>query len=304
MDDPDTMEADRADVLARPFVQVLDPSMPSPVLLAVPHAGRAYPSDLIANMRDADFATIRLEDRLVDLIARQIARSTGAGLIVARAPRAMIDLNRSVEDMDWTMVAEGRPEGVTHSAANRRARGGLGLVPRRLNGLGEIWRSRLSCAEVSRRVKQVHEPYHRALRDTLDRIRSRWGAALLIDLHSMPPLRIRSQREGPAHFVVGDRFGASCDGMLSAGALRYFARNDCRVAHNRPYAGGYVLDRHGVPSIGIHAMQIEICRSLYLEDDQRSPNRHVDALANLLSGMVRELSVEVTPQSRWTQAAE
>ncbi len=116
---------------------------PIPVLVAVPHAGRHYPRGLVDRMRDPATAGLRLEDRYVDLVGERVAEQTGAALIVAHAPRAMIDLNRAPEDMDWDMVAEGRPAGQI-LRAGRRARGGLGLVPRRLPGMGEIWNGRLN----------------------------------------------------------------------------------------------------------------------------------------------------------------
>ncbi|WBY16018.1 N-formylglutamate amidohydrolase [Erythrobacteraceae bacterium WH01K] len=289
---------------AAPFTLTMRQEIASPVLIAVPHAGRRYSPDLLSAMRDPDFSAIRLEDRLVDVLGREVAAQTGASLLVAHAPRAMVDLNRAVDDMDWSMVAEGRPAGAANSAANRRARGGLGLVPRRLNGLGEIWKSRLPMAEVRRRISEIHEPYHAALKTALDRIRSKWGTALLIDLHSMPPLRARHPGDRPAQFVVGDRFGASCDGMLSAAAMRYFGQAQWRAGHNRPYAGGYVLDRHGSPKVGVHAMQIEVCRSLYLEQDHSAPNGRVPEIAGVLAGLVRTLSDDLKPDRYWPQAAE
>lgn len=266
-----------------------------PVLLAVPHAGRVYPDALRRKMREPDFSMLRLEDRLVDLLAAEVARETGAPLIVARAPRAMIDLNRADDDMDWSMVMDSDPRKSANSRANRRARGGLGLVPRRLTGIGEIWSERLTAAEVNDRIVGVHEPYHRAVSDALSAIRRRWGAALLIDLHSMPPLRKLHPDDQPAEFVIGDRFGASCEGQLSAAALRYFGRNDRRAAHNRPYAGGYVLDRHGKPAVGIHALQLEVCRSLYLDSRFEQATRRLPVVARLIAGLVRVLAAEVLP---------
>lgn len=269
-----------------------------PVLIAVPHSGRIYPESLLAMMRDAEYSRLRLEDRFVDLLATEIAQETGAPLIVARAPRAMLDLNRAPDDMDWSMV-RGQALGKSgHSRGNRRARSGLGLVPRRLPGLGEIWREPHTAEEIAERIDSIHEPYHRAVADALGTIRRRWGAALLLDLHSMPPLRPRHPDERTAEFVVGDRFGASADGMLSAAALRYFARIERRAAHNRPYAGGYVLDRHGRPTLGIHALQLEVCRSLYLDARHEEPSARLPMLARTLAGLVRELASEVVPPAR------
>ncbi|MBD58967.1 MAG: N-formylglutamate amidohydrolase, partial [Citromicrobium sp.] len=212
-----------------------------PVLVAAPHGGRAYPHDLDETMRNPAIAKLRLEDRLVDELAAAVAAQSGAASLIAHAPRAMLDLNRAADDLDWSMVAGGRPEGTAHSAANRRARSGLGLVPRRVSGVGEVWREQISGESVAARIAGIHEPYHRALARALGEIRREWGVAVLIDLHSMPPLRTRHPGERPTDFVVGDRFGASCEESIAAHALQFFAGHDRGVAHNRPYAGGYVL---------------------------------------------------------------
>src|SRR5690606_16073345 len=112
---------------------------------------------------------------------------------------------------------------------------------------------------------------HAALSAALESLRDRWGAALLLDLHSMPPLGPKSGANPAPDFVVGDRFGASCDRALAAAAFDHLAAHHRRAAHNRPYAGGFVLDRHGAPGRGIHAMQVELCRTTYLDAELRQP---------------------------------
>lgn len=276
------------------FTLHMPAALPIPVLIAAPHGGRSYPPALIDQMRDPAFATLRLEDRHVDAMARAIAQATGAALLVAHAPRAMLDLNRAVDDMDWSMVAEGTPRSATrNSLANRRARGGLGLIPRRLPGLGEIWKARVSKADLDARIAGIHTPYHAALSGALETLCDTWGAALLIDLHSMPPLRTRHDEEPASHFVIGDRFGASCDRAVARAAIEYLTAHDRPAAHNRPYAGGYVLDRHGAPARGIHALQIEICRSRYLDARFDEPSGRFGGVARLLSGLVRMLADDV-----------
>ena len=281
-----------------------DPS-PIPVLIAVPHAGRSYPPELLGHMRDPAGAALKLEDRYVDLIGQAIAARTGAGLLVAHAPRAMIDLNRGPEEMDWEMIADPREGSAGGSATARRARGGLGLVPRRLPGLGEIWKRRMTHAELDERLAGIHTPYHATLGLELGAVKARWGAALLLDLHSMPPLGPKRGAHASADFVVGDRFGSSCDGALCAAAFDHFAASRRRAAHNRPYAGGYALDRHASPSRGVHGLQIEICRSAYLDEALREPGAGFDAVAEVLVGLVRRLASEFAGQGRaMRQAAE
>lgn len=267
---------------------------PVPVLISVPHAGRDYSDHLTARMRDPALTTLRLEDRLVDHLAKGMAAETGAGLLVAHAPRALIDLNRAPDDLDRDMVSHAPLRFQRAAPASRRSRSGLGLIPRRLSGLGEIWVGRIAHAEVQERIEQVHRPYHQALSLALEGLRDRWGAALLIDLHSMPPLTSRPAGEPAPEFVIGDRFGASCDSTLSMRALGYLDRMARPAAHNRPYAGGYVLDRHAQPARGIHCLQIEVCRSLYLDHALAEPSARLPSIARLLAGLLRELAPVVS----------
>lgn len=285
-----------------------DPSA-LPVLVAVPHAGRAYPGTLLERMRHPSHATLKLEDRYVDRLGEGIARETGAALLVAHAPRAMIDLNRAIEDVDWDMFARGKPDSVGSYTPGLRARSGLGLIPRRLPGLGELWKRRHDEEDLAARIAGIHDPYHACLDETLARLRERWGAALLIDLHSMPPLGLRGGLPAP-EFVLGDRFGAACGGSLVGSCFGYFSEVRRGAAHNRPYAGGYVLDRHAMPSRGIHALQLEIDRSSYLDHRLAEPGEGFARMVELLSGLVRRLAGEVAELGRversrdWSQAAE
>lgn len=291
-------------------LKTVEPS-PIPVVIAVPHAGRAYAKSLLDRMRHPAFAAPRLEDRYADLLGEAVSRETGAALLIAHAPRAMLDLNRASDDVDWEMVG-GPPADASAapSGFGRRARSGLGLVPRRLPGLGELWKRRLDHSELTERIAAIHQPYHAALATTLETIRDRWGAALLIDLHSMPPLAARSPGERAPEFVVGDRFGASCDGSIVSAAFGYFTESARRVSHNRPYAGGYVLERHARRTEGLHCMQLEIDRTCYLDSRMAEPGPGFEATIELLIGLVRRLAVDVadlgrtSDRGRWRAAAE
>ena len=280
-----------------------------PVLIAVPHGGRAYPGQVLERMRHPGYAALRLEDRYVDRLGEAVARATGAALLVAQAPRAMIDLNRAVEDVDWDMFAGRGTRSLGSYSPGFRARSGLGLIPRRLPGLGELWKRRHDEADLAARIGGIHEPYHGALERALADLRDRWGAALLLDLHSMPPLGFQGGMPAP-EFVLGDRFGVSCHGALMGSCFGYFSEMRRGVAHNRPYAGGYVLDRHARPTEGIHAFQLEIDRSSYLDSRLVEPGRGFAAMVQLLTGLVRRLAGEVAElgqlanSCRWADAAQ
>jgi len=278
------------------FTLTTPPRLRLPLLLAVPHAGRAYPPAVMARMRDPALAQLRLEDRFVDRLGVAIAQQTGAALLVANAPRALLDLNRADDDVDWDMIEGGRPAHGADRAApqpsNHRARSGLGLVPRRLPGSGEIWRGRLAQDELAARIEGIHHAYHAALAQELARIRAEWGVALLVDLHSMPPLRAVDGEGAAAVIVLGDRFGASCHQRLMGRALAHLEARGYPAAQNRPYSGGYVLDRHGAPQAGVHALQIEVCRATYLDRRLSEPGPGLAMMAAMLADLVRELGAE------------
>jgi len=280
-----------------------------PVLIAVPHAGRAYTGPLLDRMRNPGYASLRLEDRYADRLGEGLARATGATLLTAMAPRAMIDLNRAPDDVDWEMFGERSTADVGSYTPGQRARSGLGLIPRRLPGIGELWKRRHNREELEQRIAGIHEPYHARLADTLEALRRRWGAALLVDLHSMPPLPARGRQPGP-EFVIGDRFGAACHGRLVGAAFSFFEECGRIAAHNRPYAGGYVLERHAAPMRGLHAMQVEIDRSSYLDSQLAEPGEGLAAMVRLLAELVERLAAEVAVLAQaggapgWAEAAE
>ncbi|MFL6856957.1 MAG: N-formylglutamate amidohydrolase [Allosphingosinicella sp.] len=263
----------------------LGPRAPaSPVVLSVPHAGRRYGDALLNASRLPRPKLEALEDRLVDrLVWRAVA--DGATAIVAEAPRAEIDLNRDETELDPALVVpRPHPSLVTESA---RTRGGLGLVPARIAGAGAIWRQLIPAEEIARRIEAVYRPYHAALEEALAAARDRFGVAVLLDCHSMPP-RAAPAREPPV--VLGDRYGTSLAPALIDAAEAAVRRAGLAVARNAPYAGGEITRRHGRPAEGFHALQVELDRSLYLAADLRAPGPGFDRIAGLLADIVRALA--------------
>ena len=258
----------------------------SPLIVSVPHAGQVYPAALLAASALRADALAALEDRLADRLAADLP-GLGATLFVARHARAWIDLNRDEREIDPAMIAPTpRPGRLLVTA---RVRGGLGLVPRRIAGMGDIYRRRLSEAEVRARIVGDHAPWHEAIAGALAAAHARFGIACLLDLHSMPPLPGDPNGEPPPRIVIGDRNGQSCSGPI-ADRLRSLASEGCRhVALNRPYAGAYTLERHGRPAAGIHAVQVEIDRSLYLSAGLRSPGDGLAATQALVTKMAAGL---------------
>lgn len=248
-----------------------------PVLVSVPHAGREYPPVLLDNLNVSASHLLRLEDRYADRLAAS-AIASGFPSIIARKPRAWIDLNRSRTEIDPDMVIGMDSAQTPH--ISRKVRGGLGILPRRLHGAGNLWREKWQHQHVMGRIEQDHEPYHVMVSQVLDRIRSAYGCALLVDLHSMPSVFDENRRK--IEFVIGDRFGRSCESRYVEHAAAHFRRPGHHVQTNHPYPGGYILERHGNPSGNIHAIQLEVDRSLYLDKNMREPIAAALSIAELI----------------------
>lgn len=250
----------------------------SPVVLSVPHAGRDYPPVLRAALAVPLGSAQTLEDRYADTLA--LSARTVETLFVQDRARAWIDLNRREDERD-PRVDEGAHD---VPAAALKLRSGLGLIPRRAAQARDLWRRRFTTAEVDERIVQDHRPYHAALTDALHRARRRFGLAVLLDIHSMPPLA------NQVRVVVGDRFGRSA-------AARFVARlegeaGDRPTALNTPYAGGHVLERHADPANGIHALQLELDRALYLDPRFDRPGAGFAATVAMLGRMIAALTDE------------
>ncbi|MEA3031517.1 MAG: hypothetical protein QOG13_2842 [Sphingomonadales bacterium] len=273
---------------ASPFFRI-GPARPvSPVVLSIPHAGRDYRPELVRASRLPQAALETLEDRLVDRLVWR-ATANGATAFVARAPRAEIDLNRDEREIDPALVAPPLPAGGLVQSA--RTRGGIGLIPSRITGLGPIWRERVTRGEFDRRVETIHRPYHAALEAALAHARTRFGAAVLLDCHSMPPRpgAAGHGEAGIASVVFGDRHGTTASADLLDAAVIAARGLGYRTACNAPYAGGYVVARHGRPQRGIHALQIELDRSLYLDADLRAPGPGFEGVCRLIAAVARAL---------------
>lgn len=259
-----------------------------PVLLSVPHAGRDYPDTIFDALRIPAAALVRLEDRYADLMARGCAR-LGYPLIMAHRARAWIDLNRDEQDIDSEMVI-GASRG-DYPAPGIKQRGGLGLIPRRLSGDGDLWKRQFTREDVEHRISSFHRPYHQTITGILETMRQKFGVAILLDLHSMPPIRDVVASPAP-QFVIGDRFGKSAASQYAELIMSRLRGQGFQAALNHPYAGEYILRRHARPRANIHAIQLEVDRSLYLDADLRQPGAGLDRVSRIIERLVTAIADE------------
>lgn len=232
----------------------------APVVFASPHSGRRYPPDLLAATQLPLASLRRSEDAYVDELFAGVA-AHGATLLAANVARAYVDLNRDPGELDADMFHDAPP--AWRHSATARVLAGLGAIPR-ISGEGEdIYRRRLPISEAERRIATVHRPYHAMLSALVEEAKSQFGAAIVIDCHSMPSA---ARGLGGPDIVLGDRFGSACNPLVTRLVEQLLTRLGYRVARNAPFAGGYTTQAFGRPHQSVHALQIELSRSLYLQE--------------------------------------
>lgn len=251
------------------------------VVFASPHSGRDYPDDMRRRSVLNDMVLRSSEDAFVDLLVADAPR-LGAPLLIARTPRAYVDLNRSADELDPAVV-----DGVRQSSHNPRVSSGLGVIPRVVAGGRAIYSGKLPLTEARRRIDHHWRPYHALLEDLLLRQRLAFGRAVLVDCHSMPHEAIETATgRGTAtpDVVLGDRFGASAAGEVVDRIEAAFQAEGLRVARNAPFAGAYISQRYGRPGQNQHVVQVEIDRSLYMDERRLT---QTDGFADLRDRMGR-----------------
>ena len=261
-------------------------SLTSGVVFALPHSGRDYGISFL-NQSILDQLSIRSsEDAFLDQLIDGIEKY-GAPKIIANAPRAFIDLNRSTDELDPALIS-----GIKNNIKNPRISSGLGVIPRVVSHGKEIYRGKLSFEQAQSRIKYYWKPYHTDLSNLLQRSQSVFGQSLLIDIHSMPHEAVSMQSSfiKPPEIVVGDRFGMSSDPEFTNLVISILKQHEFRVAKNTPFAGAFITKHHGKVKKRIHALQLEIDRSLYMDEEKISPNSEFEKLKTRLFPALIQIS--------------
>ncbi len=285
-----------------PFA-IYEPSqLARPVVFNSPHSGRQYPPRFLA-MSQLDALTLRRsEDAYVDDLFADVT-AHGALLMKAHFPRAFLDVNREPYELDPRMFSTRLPPYA--NTRSTRVASGLGTLARIVAHGQEIYAAPLPVEEALMRIEHYHKPYHRTLKALLARLRSSFGHAVLIDCHSMPSsLRLHGE-PSPIDFIIGDRFGTSCTPILTQTIFETLRAMGYHVLLNKPYAGGYITEQYGIPLIGTHAVQIEINRALYMDEDRCVKLDHFAALQQNITRLIKTvMQLDLAPHALEAQAAE
>ncbi len=257
-----------------------------PFVFSSPHSGRYYPERFLAMSRLDEYNVRRSEDCYVDELFGGCI-GLGAPLLAANFPRAYLDANREPWELDPRMFAEPVPSYCNIRSV--RVAGGLGTVPRLVGEGFEIYSGRLPLAEAVTRIETIYKPFHETLKRLVTQTHAAFGFAVLVDCHSMPAgVRVADTGLRP-DFIVGDRFGTSAASVLTATAIDLLSAMGYRVAHNTPYAGGFITEHYGRPTRKIHALQIEINRGLYMNEATLKKTEGFDTLVEDLTQFCADL---------------
>jgi N-formylglutamate amidohydrolase len=279
-----------------------------PLVLASPHSGDVYPKSFLAESQLDVLSLRRSEDSFVDrLFAPSVA--LGIPLLQARFPRVYVDVNREPYELDPAMFEDNLPDYV--NTRSPRAASGLGTVPRVGANGRRIFAQKLRFAAAAHRIETLYRPYHRALERLIAATRRQFGVCLLIDCHSMPSVGGPTDRDSGyrrSDVVLGDCHGSACAPLLVERAEHALRSLSWSVARNDPYAGGFTTHHYGRPADGVHALQIELNRSLYLNERTIEPIADFAMVATRLTEFIRELAgadlSSLAAPRRASQAAE
>jgi N-formylglutamate amidohydrolase len=281
-----------ADLASRPFEVALPARQASPLILASPHSGRIYPDEFARQSCLAEIVLRQSEDCFVDHLVAAAPR-LGVPLVSALFPRVFVDPNRESTELDQDMFAERLVLPV--NAASPRVLAGLGVIPRLAANEQEIYTVKLPPAEAERRLDLFYRPYHRALGDLVAATKRQFGLCVLLDCHSMPSAGAWMDGAHTRHridvdYVLGDCFGASCAERVTATAEATLAEHGGKVRRNNPYSGGYVAQAYGRPAQGVHVLQLEINRALYMNETNLEPTHGFAAVQDVMKRLIERLS--------------
>jgi len=265
------------DELSPPF-EITEPGIwRAPVIFNSPHSGSVYPREFLAASRIDEATLRRSEDSFMDEIVGDLVER-GFPVVRVNFPRSYVDVNREPYELDPRMFA-GRLPSFANTRSMRVA-GGLGTIPRVVGDGQEIYFERLDVEDALGRIEALYKPYHRALRRLVNRAHQDFGTVILVDCHSMPSVGVSRDEPKRPDLVIGDRYGTSCTPLLPDTVEQTFKALGYSVGRNKPYAGGFITEHYGNPASGLHTIQLELNRAIYMDERRRARGPRFRKIAN------------------------
>ncbi len=252
------------------ILSIATPEKPLPLVFDSPHSGTIYPEDFDYVCRFTDLQ--KAEDKFVDELFSCVPEYGGA-LLCANFPRSYIDVNRRIDDIDPVILADPWPFGKINPSS--RSDAGIGLIRRLVRPGMPVYDHPLSVEDVAARIEKCYKPYHDALEKLINDAHYNFGQIWHVNCHSMPsasarpkqPIGFMGRLPCETDFVLGDRDGTSCD-LEFTHAVRDFLKGlGYTVTINDPFKGVELVHRYSAPARGLHSLQIEINKALYMNEE-------------------------------------
>ena len=252
-----------------------------PIVLSSPHSGRNFPQEFLQNSCRSESELRSSEDSFVEDIIVD-ASNAGIPMISMNIPRTFVDVNRDKIEIDDTMYFDKSPSPDT--VGSRRCRVGLGVIHRIVAQNKPIYDGLISFEEAQDRIKYVYEPYHKRLKQLIDKCQKKFGFCLLVDCHSMPSKICNIMNETkPVEFCISNLFDESCPAPVSAFIGEQLSQRGYRVEFNRPYAGAFITFNYCQPRKNIYTLQLEMNRSLYMDENVYKKNNNFQTIRTCVS---------------------
>jgi N-formylglutamate amidohydrolase len=273
-----------------PPFEIIEPAVwRAPIIFNSPHSGSVYPDEFLQASRIDLTSLRRSEDSFMDELIAGLS-DLGFPTVNVNFPRSYVDVNREPYELDPRMFA-GRLPSFANTRSMRVA-GGLGTIPRVVGDGQEIYSERIAVDDALARIEQLYKPYHRALRRLINRAHRAFGTVIVVDCHSMPSVGVSREEPRRPDVVIGDRYGTSCAPILADTVEEAMRGLGYSVGRNKPYAGGFITEHYGNPASGLHTVQLELNRAVYMDERRRTRNerfaqvaRDFTALAEVLAAL-------------------
>jgi N-formylglutamate amidohydrolase len=286
--------------LSPPFEIVEPAAWRAPIIFNSPHSGAVYPAEFLDASRIDLPALRRSEDSFMDELIGGLS-ALGFPTVRVNFPRSYVDVNREPYELDPRMFA-GRLPSFANTRSMRVA-GGLGTIPRVVGDGQEIYRERLSVDNALARIEALYKPYHRALRRLINKAHQAFGAVVVVDCHSMPSIGVSRDEPRRPDMVIGDRYGTSCAALLPEMVERTMSRLGYSIGRNKPYAGGFITEHYGNPASGLHTIQLELNRAIYMDERRRERGARFAQVATDFAVLAEALAAVPLGDLRPFQAA-
>lgn len=263
------------------------------VVYNCPHSGEKFPTGFFENTNLDKDTLLLSSDSYVDQLFAE-ACENGSVLLANNYSRSFMDTNREAFELDPSMLSGDITEILNSDSTKVRL--GFGSIAKYAFTRIPIYKNKIPFTQALDRLQKFYYPVHNEIENMLNEKINDYGYSLLVDCHSMPSYEFLGQKSllpRQPDIVLGDNHGKSCDPRITEFLTKHFQHYDLSVSINTPFSGGYNTQYYGDPAQKKHAIQIEIKKSLYMNEKERRISQFFEPLKIVMSSLCFQLNKEI-----------